>query len=238
MLFQCHGITGIFTRQVGAHANPSRRREAVSAGQRNARVAVAGEPCGIGNLAGDRIAAAIKGGEMCPAGVNIADVAVVDVGQYLPVIAELWIGCGVGIGLDVLQPIGGVQREQHHPPLGLAPSTGILLQIVPALERRTGRSHLHSALGRRHPQRGKAQPTGGAIPVVVDCFPVIKSLGGSKGPGGDHRLVGDKQEGGHKFDSHFALDPQGLTVDLALCLVGKIGAGKELILTVHIQIAE
>ena len=175
---------------------------------------------------------------MCPAVVNTAAVAVVDVGQYLPVIAELWIGCGVGIGLDVLQSIGGVQREQHHPPPGLAPSTGILLQIVPALERRTGRSHLHSALGRRHPQRGKAQPTGGAIPVVVDCFPVIKSLGGSKGSRGDHRLVGDKQEGGHKFDSHFALDPQGLTVDLALCLVGKIGAGKELILTVHIQIAE
>ena len=32
LLFQCHGITGIFTRQVGAHANPSRRREAVSTG--------------------------------------------------------------------------------------------------------------------------------------------------------------------------------------------------------------
>ena len=175
---------------------------------------------------------------MRPAVVNTAAVAVVDVGQYLPVIAELWIGCGVGIGLDVFQPTGGVQREQHHPLLGLAPSTGILLQIVPALERCTGRSHLHSALGRRHPQRGKAQPTGGVIPVVVDCFPVIKSLGGSKGSGGDHRLVGDKQEAGHKFDSHFALDPQGLTVDLALCLVGKIGAGKELILTVHIQIAE
>ena len=175
---------------------------------------------------------------MRPAGVNIAAVAVVDVGQYLPVIAELWIGCGVGIGLDAFQPTGGVQREQHHPPLGLAPGTGILLQIVPALERCTGRSHPHSALGRRHPQRGKAQPTGGVFPVVVDCFPVIKSLGASKGSGGDHRLVGDKQEAGHKFDSHFALDPQGLTVDLALCLVGKIGAGKELILTVHIQIAE
>ena len=175
---------------------------------------------------------------MRPAVVNTAAVAVVDVGQYLPVIAELWIGCGVGIGLDVFQPTGGVQREQHHPLLGLAPGTGILLQIVPALERCTARSHLHSALGRRHPQRGKAQPTGGAIPVVVDCFPVIKSPGGSKGSGSDHRLVGDKQEGCHKFDSHFALDPQGLTVDLALCLVGKIGAGKELILTVHIQIAE
>ena len=113
-----------------------------------------------------------------------------------------------------------------------------MLQIVPALERCTGRSHLHSALGRRHPQRGKAQPTGGAIPVIVDRFPVIKSPGGSKGSGGDHRLVGDKQEGGHKFDSHFAFEPQGLTVDLALCLVGKIGAGEELILTVHTQIAE
>ena len=175
---------------------------------------------------------------MCPAVVNTAAVSVVNVGQYIPVIAELWIGCGVGIGLDVFQPTGGVQREQHHPLLGLAPGTGILLQIVPALERCTARSHLHSALGRRHPQRGKAQPTGGAIPVVVDCFPVIKSPGGSKGSGGDHRLVGDKQEGCHKFDSHFALDSQSLTVDLALCLVGKIGAGKELILTVHIQIAE
>ena len=175
---------------------------------------------------------------MCPAVVNTAAVAVVDVGQYLPVIAELWIGCGVGIGLDVLQPIGGVQRAQYHPPLGLTPGTGILLQIVPALERCTGRSHLHSALGRRHPQRGKAQPTGGVLPVVVDCCPVIKSLGASKGSGGDHRLVGDKQEGCHKFDSHFACDPKGLTVDLALFLVGKIGAGEELILTVHIQIAE
>lgn len=97
---------------------------------------------------------------------------------------------------------------------------------------------LHSALGRRHPQRGKAQPTGGVLPVVVDCCPVIKSLGASKGSGGDHRLVGDKQEGCHKFDSHFACDPKGLTVDLALFLVGKIGAGEELILTVHIQIAE
>ena len=106
------------------------------------------------------------------------------------------------------------------------------------MERCTARSHLHSALGRRHPQRGKAQPTGGAIPVVVDCFPAIKSLGGSKGSGGDHRLVGDKQEAGHKFDPHLASDPQGLTVDLALCLVGKIGTGEELILTVHIQIAE
>ena len=113
-----------------------------------------------------------------------------------------------------------------------------MLQIVPALERCTGRSHLHSALGRRHPQRGKAQPTGGAIPVIVDRFPVIKSLAESKGSGGDHRLVGDKQEAGHKFDSHFAFEPQGLTVDLVLCLVGKIGAGEELILTVHTQIAE
>ena len=175
---------------------------------------------------------------MRPAVVNTAAVAVVDVGQYLPVIAELWIGCGIGIGLDVFQPTGGVQREQHHPLLGLAPGTGILLQIVPALERCTARSHLHSALSRRRPQRGKAQPTGGVIPVFVDCCPVMKSLGGSKGSGGDHCLVGDKQESGHKFDSHFALDPQGLTVDLALCLVGEIGAGKELILTVHIQIAE
>ena len=142
---------------------------------------------------------------MRPAVVNTAAVAVVDVGQYLPVIAELWIGCGVGIGLDVLQPIGGgVQREQHHPLLGLAPGTGILLQIVPALERCTGRSHPHSALSRRHLQRGKAQPAGGAIPVVVDRFPVIKSLAESKGSGGDDRLVGDKQEAGYKFDSHFA----------------------------------
>ena len=175
---------------------------------------------------------------MCPAVVNTAAVAVVDVDQYLPVIAELWIGCGVGIGLDVLKPTGGVQREQHHPLLGLAPGTGILLQIVPALERCTARSHPHSALGCRHPQRGKAQPAGSVIPVVVDCSPVIKSPGGSKGSGSDHRLVGDKQELGHKFDSHFACDPQRLTVDLTLCLVGKIGAGKELILTVHIQIAE
>ena len=88
---------------------------------------------------------------MRPAVVNTAAVAVVDVGQYLSVIAELWIGCRVGIGLDVFQPTCGVQREQHHPLLGLTPSTGILLQIVPALERCTARSYLHSALSRRHP---------------------------------------------------------------------------------------
>ena len=57
---------------------------------------------------------------MSPTVVDAGFVAIADVGQQLPVVADLGEGGGVGVGLEVRQPVIFIQAEQGRAGLGVA----------------------------------------------------------------------------------------------------------------------
>ena len=156
---------------------------------------------------------------MGPAVVNAVAVAVADVGQHLPVVAEFGEGGGVCVGLETFYSVFLIQAEQGHTGLGVAPSAGVLLQVVPALQG-GGRGHLPQAACRGRVLAALAVHAGaGVLPVAVDLIPVIEGLPIAKGAGGQHLFVGDQSEHGLELDAHLALDIQILAIGLPLVFV-------------------
>ena len=175
---------------------------------------------------------------MGPAVVDAVAADVADVSQHLPVVAEFGEGGGVCVGLETFYSVFLIQAEQGHTGLGVAPSAGVLLQVVPALQGGGG-GHLPQAACRGRVLAALAVQAGaGVLPVAVNLIPVIEGLPIAKGAGGQHLFVGDQGEHGLELDAHLALDIQILAIGLPLACVRQILPREEAVLAVHVQLAE
>ena len=170
-------LPGILGFQLLVQPHPGRRGKVAGARDVHVAVAVAGKAVGAGNRTGGLVAAAVPGAEMGPAVVDAGAAAVADVGQQLPVVADLGEGGGVGVGLEDRRPgiLRIVQAEQGRAGLGVAPGAGVLIQVVPALESNGGGGHVQAVCGRRVLEALDGQPGAGAVPVFLNGVPAIVS---------------------------------------------------------------